>query len=368
MSDLLRKTMKKPKQRDPVAELSVVSEDGYSEPSLNELIQQEQANELLEPLPSDETILESYQAFIHQVFPIIEDYVNEVNSIRFKTYFKPPKSGPILIFIHGAGSSAMTFGKLSAELINLDDSLGIFTYNLRGHGNSSNNSLDYSLNSFVDDFEFVLNQLITTHNISNSIYLIGHSLGGAILSKFIQSKSNDEIATLKINGIVMLDIVEETAILALNSMPLFISKRPKKFSSLNDAIVWHMGFLLNNEDSAKISVPDLLKHDLTWKMDLELTQPFWNTWFVDLSKNFLSFPNSKLLILSTHETLDKELIIGQMQGKYQLVVFNNFSKAGHFIQEDLPSKLCLCLLDFIKRNELKQELGVIPTWGTKVNK
>lgn len=376
MSNLHRQTVRKQKHREMVGGLSLLSEESYSEPSLQELIQQEQALGEVEQVGqveqvgiADDLLIEEHELFKRLVFPIVETYSNLDNSSSFNTYYRPPKSGPILIFIHGAGSSAMTFGKLAQELVKLDDSLGIFTYTLRGHDEISQDT-DYSLQAFVDDFAFVLNRFISTHDISSSIYLIGHSLGGAILSKFVQS---NDVNSFNIKGIAMLDIVEETAIHALGAMPLFISKRPKKFQSLNDAIAWHMGFLLHNEESAKISVPDLFNDDLTWKMDLQLTQPFWDTWFADLSKNFLAFSGPKLLVLSTHETLDKQLIIGQMQGKYQLVVFNNNSKAGHFIQEDLPSQLSICLLDFLKRNEspakfMEQELGITPTWGGKINK
>jgi len=41
-------------------------------------------------------------------------------------------------------------------------------------------------------------------------------------------------------------------------------------------------------------------------------------------------------------------MIGQMQGKYQLVVFPD---AGHFIQEDLPGKTAAVLVDFWRRND-----------------
>lgn len=41
-------------------------------------------------------------------------------------------------------------------------------------------------------------------------------------------------------------------------------------------------------------------------------------------------------------------MIGQMQGKYQLVVFPD---AGHFIQEDLPGKTAGVLVDFWRRND-----------------
>lgn len=364
MSDLHRSALNRAKKAKATF-MPSLPESENTEPTLRELIEDEKKKNLI-PDKEDEEILSKHESFKSSLFPIIEAYTH--NSVFFKTYFRPPKGGPIFILIHGAGSSALTYGKLAQELIKQDDTVGIFTFTLRGH-EKFDETLDYSLNSFVEDFDHILSSFIATNGIDSPLYLVGHSLGGAILSKFVSTVKS----TYNIQGITMLDIVEETAIHSLLTMPLFISKRPKNFSSFSKAIAWFMISLLNNEDSANISVPDILNKDLTWKIDLLILSKFWDTWFVNLSKNFLSFTGPKLLVLSTHETLDKELIIGQMQGKYQLVVFNNNSKVGHFVQEDLPHQLSICLLDFMKRNGsptkyMAQELGIKPTWGGKINK
>lgn len=88
-----------------------------------------------------------------------------------------------------------------------------------------------------------------------------------------------------------------------------------------------------------------------------------------LSKKFLEATGGKLLLLAGTDRLDKELMIGQMQGgskhpyapcsavqglialsagKYQLQVF---PEAGHFIQEDQPGKTAMVLADFYRRND-----------------
>lgn len=83
---------------------------------------------------------------------------------------------------------------------------------------------------------------------------------------------------------------------------------------------------IRNLNSARISVPSLLSQDLrppspgtdsrpwTWHTDLAATQPFWEGWFRDLSKKFLKARGGKLLLLAGTDRLDKELMIGQMQG------------------------------------------------------
>lgn len=56
-------------------------------------------------------------------------------------------------------------------------------------------------------------------------------------------------------------------------------------------------------------------------------------WFTGLSGKFLSARTARLLVLAGTERLDKELMIGQMQGKFQLVVMPG---VGHMLQEVSP--------------------------------
>jgi protein phosphatase methylesterase 1 len=85
-----------------------------------------------------------------------------------------------------------------------------------------------------------------------------------------------------------------------------------------------------------------------WRTNLAETKPFWENWFIGLSRKFLEARGGKLLLLAGTDRLDKELMIGQMQGKYQLQVL---PEAGHFIQEDQPAKTAQILVDFYKRND-----------------
>lgn len=145
---------------------------------------------------------------------------------------------------------------------------------------------------------------------------------------------------------------------------------------------------IRNTTSARASVPSLIYQEShpsdatrpwVWRTDLSATKPFWENWFIGLSRKFLEARGGKLLLLAGTDRLDKELMIGQMQGmslssdcpfflqgyspashccavsiltislgKYQLQVF---PEAGHFIQEDQPAKTAQVLVDFYKRND-----------------
>lgn len=118
-------------------------------------------------------------------------------------------------------------------------------------------------------------------------------------------------------------------------MAVFLSLVPSNCSTRSRTI--------RNPTSARISVPALLldsgdsggPRPWRWRTDLAKTQPFWEGWFVGLSRKFLETRGGKLLVLAGTDRLDRELMIGQMQGKYQLLVL---PEVGHFLHEDAPEK------------------------------
>ena len=119
---------------------------------------------------------------------------------------------------------------------------------------------------------------------------------------------------------------------------------------------------IRNLESARRSVPSLLRYDASceplpwrWATDLAATEPFWRGWFTGLSGRFLATRAARLLILAETDHLDQELMIGQMQGKYQLSIAR---MAGHCVQEvrrkltqDEPQETAQTLVQFWERNE-----------------
>lgn len=87
----------------------------------------------------------------------------------------------------------------------------------------------------------------------------------------------------------------------------------------------------------------------TWRIDLSKTDQFWEGWFKGMSNLFLSCPVPKLLILAGVDRLDKDLTIGQMQGKFQMQVL---PRCGHCVHEDAPDKVAEVLVTFLMRLKL----------------
>jgi protein phosphatase methylesterase 1 len=202
------------------------------------------------------------------------------------------------------------------------------------------------------------------------IVLVGHSLGGAVVTDLAKS---GKLGT-SVLCYAVLDVVEGSAIDALQSMQTYLSTRPLGFATLQAGIEWHIrSRTIRNSISARTSVPALLVFDENddptrpwkWRTNLGATQPYWEDWFVGLSKKFLGARGGKLLLLAGTDRLDTELTIGQMQGTFISIVrslnadrdkigkyaLQVFPEAGHFIHEDLPEKTAMSLVDFFRRND-----------------
>lgn len=65
-----------------------------------------------------------------------------------------------------------------------------------------------------------------------------------------------------------------------------------------------------------------------WRTPLERTQPFWEGWYKGLSEAFLKVPAPKVLMLAGTDRLDKPLMVGQMQGRFQLSLLPQVAHAS----------------------------------------
>jgi len=215
-----------------------------------------------------------------------------------------------------------------------------------------NGSHNMSAEQLCEDTLYVLNSLFS--DLPNVI-LAGHSLGGAIAVRVSLLLAN------RVKGLIVLDVVEGTAIESLPRMVSFLATRPKSFSTIPDAILWSItSGSIRKKESACVSIPPQISESgdkFVWKTDLAATEPFWEGWFHELSKLFLKVVSPKVLILAGTDRLDKEMTIAQMQGKFQLEVLAN---CGHQIQEDDPLKISEILTQFLQRYKILT--GVETLW------
>lgn len=234
----------------------------------------------------------------------------------------PVDKGPLFVMHHGAGSSGLSFAVVGSEIRKKLPSAGILSLDARGHGSTvtpGETPLDYSLETLRTDLLSVIQQTQQKMGWKElpPIVLVGHSLGGAVVTDLAKSFALGS----SLLGYTVLDVVEGSAMDALQSMTTYLSTRPTGFASLQAGIDWHIrSRTVRNSVSARTSVPALLtevsgdSRPWKWRTNLAATEPFWSDWFVGLSKKFLEAKGGKMLILAGTDRLDKELTIGQMQG------------------------------------------------------
>lgn len=361
------------------ANLAAVGEEGEEENSLGKLPSMRSKSSNSQNEASNENRHAGKNTSWRHFFDHNEYVRIQNRNTEFNTYYSLPKcmncrSIPFFILHHGAGSSGLTFATLVQQLsIQLNGNCGFFTFDARGHGNTKpldpSKEFQYDRQSYIEDFVELLERFYNDHLThlevpKLSLVLVGHSLGGSICT-FSYMEFPEQLRK-KILGVFMLDIVEEAATLALQNVHIFLSKTPNIFESYQGAIDWSIRRgMSRNRSSAEVAVPACFQQLESGKVvritNLRDFEPYWRTWFTGLSERFVSLPTNKLLLLAGNENLDRELIIGQMQGKYQLVVFQD---SGHFIQEDTPSKTAITLIDFWRRNDSKN-IVIKTNWKTK---
>lgn len=273
----------------------------------------------------------------------------------FHAYLTSPvDKGPLFVMHHGAGSSALSFAVVSSEIRKRLPSAGILAIDCRGHGSTvspDGSELDLRLATLSEDLFFMIQSTKEQMGWQQlpSIMLVGHSLGGAVVTDLaFTSKLGTSLL-----GYAVLDVVEGSAMDALQSMQTYLSTRPGGFVSVEMGIDWHVrSRTVRNSVSARTSVPALLRQDESvdasrpwrWRTNLAATQPFWEDWFVGLSKKFLGAKGGKLLLLAGTDRLDTELTIGQMQGKFsRRVYFVYFTDDEQLIDISYQANmLCKC--------------------------
>ncbi|KAK9801971.1 hypothetical protein WJX73_003978 [Symbiochloris irregularis] len=320
----------------------------------------------------------------------------------FRVYQAGDK-GPLLFCLHGGGYTGMTWAACARQLAS--NGYRVAAMEMRGHGETTAAPPnDLSLDTLVQDAIAVWRTLYGEERPPTVV--VGHSMGGAVAVHAALSKVISPLA-----GIVVIDVVEGSAMAALPFMITLLDQRPKSFASLQEAIHWAASTgLCKQISTAAITVPPMLRqqpdsasvnaHDdamqssptasdqdahpgpldpITedaeldisrpatpmpdavpdeapalegrwyWRTHLQSSQRFWEGWYRGLSNHFLSVPAPKVLVIADTNRLDTALTIGQMQGKFQQVLV---PQAGHAVHEDNADQVATILTTFMKRNRV----------------
>uniref|UniRef100_A0A8D9ADH5 protein phosphatase methylesterase-1 n=1 Tax=Cacopsylla melanoneura TaxID=428564 RepID=A0A8D9ADH5_9HEMI len=177
---------------------------------------------------------------------------------RFCAYFAGSGSNtPILLCLHGAGFSGLTWAVFAKEIIQ-KARLRVIAIDLRGHGDTHTAvEEDLSMDTLVKDICQCVENLFKNDPVIPNIILMGHSLGGAVATCVA---SNPRIGGL-IQALIVLDVVEGSALESLSHMTNVLQTRPKGFETIKDAIFWSCSKSQTDDFTAiRVSVPGQLKH------------------------------------------------------------------------------------------------------------
>ncbi|GBF94379.1 phosphatase methylesterase [Raphidocelis subcapitata] len=302
-------------------------------------------------------------------------------------------TGAVVLCLHGGGYTGLTWSLVAQRL---KDRYRVVAPDLRGHGASrTEDDLDFSAETMTADVVAIWKALFAAPAPAAAAaapapaaaaaaaapaaaaggaeppaappprvptLLVGHSMGGALA---VRAAATKQIAGLE--GLVVIDVVEGTAIAALPHMGAVLRSRPQRFASPQAAADWAVrSGTCKRPEAAGVSFPSQVVPadagssgggggggsrgggggEWRWRTPLEASEPFWEGWYSGLSGLFLALPVPKMLLLAGTDRLDRELTIGQMQGKFQLVLM---PAAGHAIQEDEPAKTAEHLAAFLHR-------------------
>ena len=136
---------------------------------------------------------------------------------RYHVYITPPEEkGPLFVAHHGAGSSGLSFALFASELRKILPNSGVLSFDARGHGDTtcrvdgSDNSLRAAINM---DLTALSQDLINVISLTQTkmgwkrppnMILLGHSLGGAVVTEVANSGALGD----SVLGYGVLDVVE----------------------------------------------------------------------------------------------------------------------------------------------------------------
>ncbi|KRX09081.1 hypothetical protein PPERSA_01968 [Pseudocohnilembus persalinus] len=286
----------------------------------------------------------------NQNFPNISKKIHDYSPIDWRNFFdtqdfmedgtpvyKSGSEGPIFFCMHGAGDSALTFSRLAKEISQFAQ---LVSFDFRGHGFSKKleNTEDLSIETLIQDCSSVLD-FVAKKYPDPTIIIVGHSMGGSVAAKFCKHALQGQHAS-RIQGLIVIDVVEGTAMDALPFMEQIVSQRPSFFRNMQDVIKWSIqSHTIRNLNSARVSIQSQVKEGTNqygekgyvWKVNLMKSEKHWKGWFIGLTNAFLDVRVPKLLMTAEKERMDKDLTIAQMQGRFKLTVL---FQTGHYMHED----------------------------------
>lgn len=161
----------------------------------------------------------SWTDFFSQELFLTQENNNTNIRIIHHVYLTPPSEpGPLFVMHHGAGSSGLSFAACAEEIRKIVPKAGILSLDTRDHGSTQVTKIDTSrdgdnkvetdlaLEALSNDLNFVINETQSRMGWETlpDIVLVGHSLGGAVITDVAKKG----VLGQKLLAYAVLDVVE----------------------------------------------------------------------------------------------------------------------------------------------------------------
>lgn len=286
-----------------------------------------------------------------------------------------------IVLMHGGGESSLSWALVANQLRSSHHRIIAFDHRCHGLTTASSTAsredeteaaatIDLSLATLSNDTTSLL-QLLSHEG--ERFLLVGHSMSGSVatavaeaISSNIQNSSDshssndnqcDRFPSLSIAGVVVVDLVEGSAIASMDHIEKYLRSRPQSFLTVAAAVEWSVtSRMINNIVSAQLSIPPQLKAaadvagvagGFVWRTDLLQSRCHWLGWFTDLNTRLLLLSAPKLLLLASTDRLDAPMLVAQMQGKIRIELLRD---VGHALQQEKPAETATLLMAFIHRH------------------
>ncbi|XP_032522306.2 protein phosphatase methylesterase 1 [Danaus plexippus] len=318
---------------------------------------------------------------------------------------------PRIVTLHGGGYSALSWSLFTEEITNMIH-CQVVSMDIRGHGETKAvDPDDLSIETLVKDVEQVLHKLFGSE--LPPLILLGHSMGGAIavrtghipslqlavqgvavidvvegtamealasMQSFLRSRPthfksiehaiewcirsgqvrNVESARVSMPSQIVNCVTGELATNEVEDYKAVESPLEPTARGRRDDVIAEEGegemeggesTAEQKGDGGPFTKPSPVDGNMRyrWRVDLSRSERHWSGWFSGLSGSFLSTPAPRLLLLASVDGLDRDLTVGQMQGKFQMQVL---TRCGHAVHEDTPSEVARVVASFALRHRL----------------
>lgn len=248
-----------------------------------------------------------------------------------------------LIIVHGLFGQKKNWNSLAKTLQNRLENQ-VYTVDLRNHGDSPHSD-EHTYFKMADDINAFINNVVFKDSSFESIFLMGHSMGGKVVSEYALRKE------AKIKKLIVVDIAPQREISLQSNFPAFVRAMQSVNLKTSKRQI--------NEQLA-LSIPDLsIRQFLMTNLIINDSENFvWKCNINAIDKNLdhiLSyhirsgiFSNPTLFLSGANSNYIKFKDRDELKRFFPNSYFISIDKAGHWVHSEKPKIFVEHVVKFIE--------------------